>query len=228
MAIGSNTRAAHKPYRKRPRADARQKAIDEPWVLWARVQRNIGLFALGSVAIIGLLSAIIMFQWNAIASQNRTIAHLSSERIMIGMPQPDGTFISVDGRPREMIRDYADTFVRNLYNYDSDSVTTNFMQVMAMYDARQRNDIRERLADIRNEVVGDGLSQLFAPTDHQLRATDNGFEYRTRGTVYQYGGQLLVHERHLQVTVELASVPPTEADPLGVVVVRVSDRTLEG
>lgn len=226
MALGSNARARQRPNVKRPRQDERQAAIDKPWVLWARIQRYMGQFLLGILSVAALLVTVIIYQGHTIVSQNRTIEQLSSERIMIGMPQPDGTFVSVAERPKEMIRDYADTFVRNLYNYDPESVERNFMRVLAMYDHHQRRDIQPQLERIRAEVIEDGLNQLYTPHQHRTVTTDGGYEYQTRGIIYEYGGEMLVREREVEITIKVDRQPPTESDPLGVAVTSVREETL--
>lgn len=146
---------------------------------------------------------------------------LANNRVMYGVPDERGTFVSVRKRPERVVRSFGEQYVLNLYNWQNEATARiNFQAALAQMDARFVGETARALDDKAAQIGADLSSQTFIPTERgTVRETERGYVYAVRGSVVSYVGRTRESQYDLTVTVRMAKVAPSESNPFGLVVV---------
>lgn len=210
-----------------PLSKRRRGGVDPLWKFWERWEHEKGKVFLYGGLITVVLGVLLVGAIYLIVQQQQSISRLSEQRIMIGVPQPNGAFKSVGTEtPLSMVKNYAATFANNVYNYTDETIEINYAAALAMVDQRRRNGMKQKLDGFRRAVQADGLSQLYARQSHSIERVDDGFLYTTQGTKIEYGGQIEVNRAEIEVEITLVRKPRTKSDPLGVSVIKLDEDPL--
>lgn len=197
------------------------------WTATGQAEKRISLVVaiLSAVGLIaGITVASLVYQNSRLHDQ---IAHLESERIMIGLPDERGYFVSTNTIPRREVIDYAHGFVVNCYNWSAQSVDTNMDECTNRMDetlAVQKNQWeRARKQQATNQQV----TSVYIPHARQLKKSKTGYTYTVEGPQKRLQGRNLYYNQNHRLVVNLRQGQPTAFRPLGLTVESWSDTCLD-
>jgi hypothetical protein len=202
----------------------KQLHIEDPFhTILARYEISNTRILFVSVAVnIVLLIAVagLIYHLN---NQNNLISYLSANRIMYGFATKDGTFASVDARPESMVVRYAKEALYNSYNYDRQTIATNFNAVIAMYAHQVRADTEQKMEKLIAAIQRDDLSQNTSVLRYQIKEHPDRYEIDFDAIARQYILDAPIGKTDLLIRVILAKVPPTESRREGLAILSISD-----
>lgn len=188
-----------------------------------RLAQIVLLLALVSLACAVGIGALV-FQNNRLHNQ---IADLEGQRIMIGLPDENGYFVSTDRIPEREVLDYAHGFVVNCYNWSRTSVEANMEECELRMDeslALQRSSFfTSRIRQANSQQV----SSIYIPDRRRLERTESGYQYVVEGPHQRMQGRSIYYNQRHRITVNLRQGQPTIFRPLGLTVASWSDQCLD-
>lgn len=197
------------------------------WTEKGKMEKLLSMFlGISIVMFLGLGAGIFSLVWQN-AELHKQIAFLERNRIMIGLPNERGFFISTDKIPTRQIEQYAHGFIVNCYNWRQDSVDENLDECQARMDEAlvvQRQDwIEARKKRAKNQ----GIMTIFIPSEKRLEKTEDGFRYTVRGNKQRLVGRNMYYDFKHEVVVEMYQGQPTYFRPLGLKVLSWTDKCLD-
>lgn len=185
------------------------------WTATGKAEKRMALVvaALTGVALITIIGfAALIFQNTKLHDQ---IAFLESQRIMIGLPDERGYFVSTNTIPRREVEDYAHGFVVNCYNWSERSVDANMEECFNRMDETVAVQ-RESWSRARKQQASrQEVTSVYIPDRRQLTQTDNGYQYVVEGPQKRLQGRNLYYNQRHRITVNLRQGQPTVFRPLG-------------
>lgn len=168
--------------------------------------------------------AALVFQNSRLQDQ---IEVMENNRIMIGLPNERGYFVSTDTIPQREVLDYAHGFIVNCYNWSRASVETNMKECEDRMDeslALQRNSwVKSRIRQADKQQV----SSVYIPDRRKLERTKTGYQYIVEGPQQRLQGRNIYYDQRHRITVNLRQGQPTVFRPLGLTVESWSDKCVD-
>lgn len=197
------------------------------WTAIGSAEKRLALIVL-CMSIVTLACAIAIA---ALAYQNSRlhdqVEALEGQRIMIGLPDERGYFVSTDRIPQREVLDYAHGFIVNCYNWSRTSVEANMEECELRMDdslALQRsNFFSSRIRQANSQHV----SSIYIPDLRKLERTDSGYQYVVEGPHQRMQGRAIYYDKRHRITVNLRQGQPTIFRPLGLTVASWSDQCLD-
>lgn len=178
-----------------------------------------------AVGVIALLVGVIAIQGYRSSRQDEIIRKLSEERVMIGVQNEDGVFVSVRKLPRYFVVRYARTFVNNLLVYGPEGVTLNIEEARRMMEAQLAIDYHQFFQETINEARKDYITQSFQIREDSFEETTEGFIVKFRGVLTKFAAQTqLGAPKEKVVTIRIKRVPVTESTREGLIIAGVTDK----
>ena len=197
------------------------------WTITGQSEKRLAQVIL-VLTLLGVTAAIaigaLVFQNSRLQDQ---IALMENKRIMIGLPNERGYFVSTDTIPQREVLDYAHAFIVNCYNWSRASVETNMQECEDRMDeslALQRSSwISSRIRQADNQRV----SSVYIPDRRKLERTKTGYQYIVEGPQQRLQGRNIYYSQRHRITVNLRQGQPTVFRPLGLTVESWSDKCVD-
>lgn len=197
------------------------------WTIIGQNEKRLAQIVL-ILTVLALAAAIgigaLVFQNQRLHDQ---VEMLEGKRIMIGLPNEEGYFVSTDKIPRREVLDYAHGFVVNCYNWNRASVDVN------MQECRDRMDEslalqRENWFDSRSrQAESQRVTSTYIPDRRKLERTSNGYRYIVEGPQQRLQGRTIYYSQRHRITVNMRQGQPTAFRPLGLTVENWSDKCVD-
>lgn len=182
---------------------------------------------LGLIGVSGLLLLVVIGLGIALMHLNAQNTQLANNRIMYAFPDEDGVLVSSRRRPPAAVKRYARDFVANRFNYDPDTVESNFKRGANMVVPGKAVGVARQLRGLADQVRKLELSQKTTILkESDLEESDRGYLYRMRGRVERYVATTFDTTYRIEIAVRLEKVTPTEARPAGLWVTGVTETKL--
>lgn len=197
------------------------------WKATGQAERKVALmvatltvFAITAAITIAVLATLIFRQYD----RN---AFLETQRIMIGLPDEKGYFVSTNSIPKREVMDFSQNFVVDCFNWAKLSATTNLSKCEEKMDESLAILNNNWLESRKKQASQQQVKSVYIPDLRRLEETKEGYEYTVRGTRDLYQGRSLYYSQLHEVTVELRQGQPTTFRPLGLVVSSWKDKCLD-
>lgn len=202
---------------------------DEFWSVLARVERNATVRLATWMIAAGALFALWVVTILVAVSLNSDLNRALANRVMWATPMSDGSFISSQGRPDEMVKWYGDRFLAHAMNYTPRTAEEQMEEAVQLLYAPLRNSrkVGDRIRQTADNAKANAFTQVFNITARR-KPEDLGdqYEYQVRGRVTQYIGTQQHDAYDVLVTLTMQKTMTTSDNFAGLGVVSISERRL--
>lgn len=197
------------------------------WTITGQAEKRLSQVVL-ILTVLVLASAIgiasLVYQNSRLQDQ---IAMFENNRIMIGLPDERGYFVSTNKIPKREVVDYAHGFVVNCYNWSPTSVNLNMEECQNRMDESLMLQRQSWISSRENQANRQQVSSVFIPDRRRLTPTDTGYEYTVEGPQQRLQGRNVYYRQRHRIVVNLRQGQPTVFRPLGLTVESWTDKCLD-
>lgn len=210
--------------------DAKNKSSilpDEFYTWWAQFELRIGKinFIIFVILLVVIIDRIFTQVWiNRISD---TMEYQAKYRIMYGIANSDGVFVSVDKRPENLVAHFAESAMNNLYVNDKTSLKINFEELIKKYDPRTVESVKPDLEARAKNIITKEISTMFIPSSIRLVDNNNSYQYIAEGYYYEYAERIEILKKKIRIKIVTAKVPPTTVRYAGLTVYTITEETIK-
>ena len=198
--------------------------LDQFWEFWAQWEITRGKMIVMMITIVVILILDRLWLQTSMNTLSSAVKYQAKHRIMYGIANGEGVFVSVDERPEEVVVNYAEKIINDVFTNDKDSAQKNFESVLRKYDKRAAANAKPQLQKRLNNYLSHGIHTIYYNAKTKLVEDKRQYTYISEGTLFEYAERIETDRKHIKITITLAKVPPTTVRYAGLTLLDIKEK----